>query len=413
MNTSTSESLDRRTLLRGIGALGALSFTSRRGLGASLSLSPGLSPTAGMGTLVLLQMTGGNDGLSMVVPFGDDAYHSSRKTVAHKKSDVLAIDEYRGLNKKLGALRARYDAGEVAIIEGCGYPEPNRSHFKSMEIWHAGDTRGRASGDGWIGRMSEAVWEQEIDPNRVIHVGGTTPYALESGVHPAASFAFAEGYRWVGTEGNMKAYEEGKSAPGSTDSGSTLDALRSAYSAARGSSSAIRKAALGYRPRVAYPDTGIGLALGTAAALIQGGIGSRILSVGLKGFDTHNRQVVRHNGLMQDLDEALSAFHANLKGTPRGDEVTLMAFSEFGRRLAENGSKGTDHGVAGPMFVMGKGVRGGLYGKHPSLTELDKGDLVHTTDFRRVYGEVAQSLFGVKSKALFGKSFPRLGFLPA
>jgi uncharacterized protein (DUF1501 family) len=134
--------------------------------------------------------------------------------------------------------------------------------------------------------------------------------------------------------------------------------------------------------------------------------------VELSGFDTHNRQVERHDGLMADLDAALAAFHADLAGTPRGDAVTLMAFSEFGRRLAENGSKGTDHGVAGPMFVMGKAVKGGLYGEHPSLTELDKGDLKHTTDFRRVYGEVAKSVFGVKPKPLFGKAFPRIGFLP-
>ena len=357
-------------------------------------------------------MSGGNDGLSMVVPFGDDAYYSSRMTIAHKKSDVLPLDEYRGLNKKLGGLRERFAKGEVAIIEGCGYPNPNRSHFKSMEIWHAGDPRGRAAGDGWIGRLSEVVWEESKDPNRVIHVGATPPYSLESGAHPAASFAFPEGYRWVGTEGNMESYEGGEGAPKSSGSGSLLDALRGAYSAARESSSAVRKAALSYRPGVAYPDTNLGLALGTAAALIQGGIGSRVLSVELGGFDTHNRQVTRHDALMKELDEALAAFHADIKGTPRGEEVTLMAFSEFGRRLVENGSKGTDHGVAGPMLVMGKGVRGGLYGEHPSLTELDKGDLVFTTDFRRVYGELASSIFGAKSKDLFGKTYPRLGFLP-
>jgi uncharacterized protein (DUF1501 family) len=412
-NHSAPSKLDRRTLLRGCGALAALSFAPRNGIGASLSLAPGLPSQDQAGTLVLLQLSGGHDGLSMVVPHGDDAYYSNRKSIAHDKSSVLPIDEYRGWNKKLKGLSALYQAGEVALIEGCGYPNPNRSHFKSMEIWHAADMRGSLVGEGWIGRLSELVWKKQTDPNRIVHVGGVTPFSLESAVHPAASFVFPEGYRWIGTEGEMASYEEAGGPPASSGSGSSLDALRNAYASARASSSAVRRVALGYRPKVAYPDTAIGLALGTAAALIQGGIGSRVISVELGGFDTHNRQVDRHNGLMEDLDDALTAFAADLKGTPRGDAATLMAFSEFGRRLGENGSKGTDHGVAGPMLVMGAGVRGGLYGEHPSLTELDRGDLVYTTDFRRVYGELAQSLFGIKSKALFGEIHSRLGFLPS
>ena len=129
--------LNRRALLRGLGALGLISFAPRRGVAARLGLGPGLAPGESEGTLVLLQFSGGNDGLSMVVPHGDDAYYAARKSIAHQPKDVLALDEYRGLNPKLEQLRARFDAGEVAIVEGCGYPKPNRSHFKSMEIWHA------------------------------------------------------------------------------------------------------------------------------------------------------------------------------------------------------------------------------------------------------------------------------------
>ena len=246
----------------------------------------------------------------------------------------------------------------------------------------------------------------------MVHVGASTPFSLESAQHPAASFVFPAGYRWLGNEGGAGSYEDKDGTPKDSGSGSTLDALRSAYSAARESSSAVRKAALAYRPRAEYPDSAIGLALGTAAALVQGGIGSRVISVELGGFDTHNKQESRHNGVMKDLDEALAAFHADLKGTARGEDTTLMAFSEFGRRVAENGSKGTDHGTAGPMFVLGEGVKGGLYGEHPSLTKLDKGNLIHTTDFRQVYGEVAEKLFHVKSEDLFGKAYKRLGFLP-
>ncbi|MFT4710285.1 MAG: hypothetical protein ACI8Q9_001413 [Planctomycetota bacterium] len=405
--------MDRRTLLRGFGALGALTFASRSGLGASLQVAPGLRPDTGSGTLVMLQLSGGNDGLSMIVPHGDDAYHAARPTIAHKATDVHEIDKYRGFNPNLSALAERYKTGEVAIIEGCGYADPSKSHFKSMEIWHAADKRGNAAGEGWIGRLSNAAWEKSKDPNRVVHVGASTPFSLESEQHPAASFVFPEGYRWLGNEGGAGSYEEQDGTPKDSGSGSTLDALRGAYSAARESSSAVRKAALAYRPRVEYPRSAIGQALGTAAALIQGGIGSRVISVELNGFDTHNKQLTRHNIVMADLDEALAAFHADLKGTARGDDTTLMAFSEFGRRVAENGSKGTDHGTAGPMLVLGKNVTGGIYGEHPSLTKLNKGNLIYTTDFRQVYAEVAEALFHVKSKALFGKQYKHLGFLPS
>ncbi len=412
-HTTGQKAIDRRTLLRGFGALGALTFASRKGLAASLQVAPGLRPDAGSGTLVILQFSGGNDGLSMIVPHGDDAYYDVRPTIAHKPGDVHKIDDYRGFNPNLTALAKRYQSGEVAVIEGCGYEDPSKSHFKSMEIWHAADRDGRAAGEGWVGRLSSAVWKKAVDPNRIVHVGATTPYSLESEHHPAASFVFPEGYRWLGNEGGLGSYEESDGTPKDSGSGSTLDALRGAYSAARESSSAVRKAALAYRPRVEYPNSGIGLALGTAAALIQGGIGSRIISVELGGFDTHNKQLTRHNGVMTELDEALAAFHADLKGTDRGEDTTLMAFSEFGRRVAENGSKGTDHGTAGPMLVLGKGVKGGIYGKHPSLTKLDNGNLIHTTDFRQVYSEVAAQIFGVESKELFGKQYKHLGFLPS
>ena len=166
-------------------------------------------------------------------------------------------------------------------------------------------------------------------------------------------------------------------------------------------------------PGIPAPPANItlGRSLLTAAALIQGDTASRILSVRLGGFDHHNDLRNRHDGCMEELGEALAAFRKDLAGTARGDATVTLAFSEFGRRVAENGSRGTDHGTAGPMFVLGKRVKGGLYGEHPDLTALDKGDLVHTTDFRKVYAEVGKGLFGVKPKAFLGKGYGRLGFL--
>jgi uncharacterized protein (DUF1501 family) len=236
---------------------------------------------------------------------------------------------------------------------------------------------------------------------------------LASDVHSCASFVLPAGYRWIDNEEDMGRVAHGEGPSGGSGEGSrgTLDALRRAYGDAAESSTLVRSAVAAYRPRVEYPNTDLGRTLLTAAALVQGATASRILSVRLGGFDHHNDLRRRHDGCMRELGGALSAFRRDLAGTERGDATTLLAFSEFGRRVAENGSGGTDHGVAGPMFVLGAGVRGGLYGQHPSLTELEKGDLVHTTDFRRVYGEVGRQLFGVKPKAFLGKGYPSLGFL--
>ncbi|MDF1798130.1 MAG: DUF1501 domain-containing protein [Planctomycetota bacterium] len=411
MQTPFDPILGRRSLLRGFGTLGALAVGTRLGSAAALTFSAPLPQ--GSGNLVLLELAGGNDGLSTVAPFADDAYQKARPKLAFGKDEVVVLDDYRGLNAKATGLHEAWEAGELAIVEGCGYPEPNRSHFKSMEIWHTADLRGRDAGQGWVGRLAEAVWKEELDPNRMVHVGSDKPFSLNSDVHNAASFVLPAGYRWIDNEGPMGkvAHADEPADQGEEEAGSTLDALRRAYGDAAESSTEVRAAVAAYRPRVEYPQTDLGRALLTSAALLQGATQSRILSVRLGGFDHHNDLRRRHDLCMAELGGALSAFRRDLAGTERGDATTLLAFSEFGRRLAENGSRGADHGVAGPMFVMGPRVRGGLYGEHPSLTDLDKGDLKHTTDFRRVYADVAGSLFDVKTKDYLGKGYKKLGLL--
>jgi len=382
--------ISRRAFLQAATAAGALTFTSPLGHATRLTWSQ--ATTGGSGNLLLLQLAGGNDGLATVIPFGDDALHAARPKLGRKKSEVLALDTYRGLNPELVGLRKAFDAGELAIVEGCGYADPNRSHFKSMEIWQTADHRGRSSGDGWIGRLSDTAWKDAADVNRVINVGEKQPYSLASKSHPSASFVIPEGYRWIDTEGEIADYD--KKTGGEV--GGTLGALRRVLDDARASSKAVRQAVGGYRPKAVYPTGDLGDALRSAAALFNGSIGTRIVSVVMGGFDTHNDERSRHDRQMRDLDAALTAFREDLAGTEAGKRTVTMAFSEFGRRVAENGSDGTDHGTAGPMFVMGASVKGGLYGKHPSLTKLDDGDLVYTTDFRSVYATVAAAQFDVR-----------------
>lgn len=396
-------SCSRRSFLRAAAGVGALTFTSRLGRSTSLALGPNMAK--GTGNLILLQLSGGNDGLSTVVPYGDDAYQAARPELRMGKDSVLPLDDYRGLNPELKAMREAFESGELAIIEGCGYPDPNRSHFKSMEIWHAADARGRAAGDGWIGRLSDSTWKKETAVNRVINVGSEQPDSLVSKTHPSASFEIPEGYRWIENEGSLAGYEDEAGDQG--EAKGALGELRRMLGNARDSSKAVRAAVGGYRTKVRYPDTDLGVAARSAAALLAGGIGTRVVSLTMGGFDTHNDEAARHGRQMRDLDAALGALRKDLAGSEAGKQTAVLIFSEFGRRVAENGSGGTDHGTAGPMFVMGSAVKGGLFGKHSSLTKLDEGDLIHTTDFRAVYGEVAAGLFGVKRDFL-GRDYGRM-----
>jgi len=391
---------DRRNLLRAAAGAAALPLLPSLGRASRVAKDPGR-------VLVLVQLGGGNDGLSMVVPHGDDAYHAARKATRIGADEVLKLDDRVGLNPNLKGLRSRFDDGELAIVQGCGYPRPNRSHFKSMEIWHAADHRGRAAGEGWIGRAFDAAFA-ESRAGRLVHVGGTTPFSLYSPLHGAASFLVPEGYRWVEGEDALASY--GRKVDGK-DASDRLKFLRGVMSDARDSSRAVRDAAANYRPSVRYPDDAFAFDLMAAAAVIHGGFGTRVVSTSLTGFDTHSGQRGTHDELMRRLDEGLSAFLADLSSSELGRDVVVLAFSEFGRRVAENGSAGTDHGTAGPMLVAGAGVKGGLFGEHPSLTELDKGDLIHTTDFRSVYGAMVEGCFGVRASDVLGAEYPRLALI--
>jgi uncharacterized protein (DUF1501 family) len=412
LRTPIGESpFDRRAFVTGLGALGGLALVSSRADGAVKLFASELAPSGDAPrVLLLVQLTGGNDGLSTVAPFGDDAYHAARATLALAKSDVLPLDDYKGLHGELKGLRKLFDAGRLALVEGVGYPNPIRSHFKSYEVWHTADPRGRASGEGWIGKLGAAAWRDVSDPNLVVHVGANVPYSLESATHPPAAFVNPASYRWAGEKQDVEAFGKMGETEGSK-SESNLDFLRRKVADSQASSQKIRTAVARYRTTTEYPDDPFGGALRDVAALVNGGLGTRVVSVELSGFDTHTNQKTRHDALMRQLDRGLSALAADLERSAAGKQVVGLVFSEFGRRVKENGSRGTDHGVAAPCFVFGSAVKGGLYGKHPSLVDLDAGDVKHTTDFRSVYATLIERWFGVDASKVLGASYPRLGFL--
>jgi uncharacterized protein (DUF1501 family) len=415
--------LDRRSaLLGGFSAVAGLALLSSRAQGAVRIFAS--EPFGGSGkaprTLLLLQLTGGNDGLSTLVPYGDDLYHAARRELRIDPKSVLPLDDYRGLHPELKRVRGLFDAGTLAIVQGCGYPHPVRSHFKSYEIWHTADLRGRSAGQGWVGRLCDAAWMDDRDPNLVVHIGASVPYSLVSFTHPPVSFATPTGYRWAGDSQEREAFEKSgeregmrETAPppksgGGGEAGkdeTSLEYLRRVLRDGQASSATIRSAAARYRTKTAYPDEVFAQALKDIAALATAQIGSRVFSVELTGFDTHSDQRNRHDALMRRLDAGLSAFLEDLRGTEAGQNLVVMVFSEFGRRLHENGSRGTDHGVAGPMLVLGPSVKGGLYGKYPSLSELDEGDLAHTVDFRSVYATLIERWFGVQHEKVLSAKY--------
>jgi len=414
MNVESAARTDfdrRRFLVTGAVALGAFGLRSASASTRLRLFLPLESPktVAATRTLVVLQLSGGNDGLSTVVPHGDDVYGRNRSATRIDAASVLRIDDYRGLHPELKRLKKIYDGGLLAIVEGCGYPEPIRSHFKSMEVWHTARSRGRSSGGGWIGRACDAAGG-DAAAEFTVHIGPNVPYSVYSPTHPAIAFPTPEGYRWVATDGDdLAAYREA-GAPEGGGKG-VLQRLRGVLADAQESSLRIRKAAAMYRPKAEYPQDDLGNALRAAAAVISAELGTRVVSVELGNFDSHNNQRRQHDESMRRLAAGLGAFLEDLHSTSAGDATVVATFSEFGRRVKENGSGGTDHGVAGPMFVAGTKVKGGLHGKHPSMTDLTDGDLAHTTDFRSVYATLIEDWLGIDASKVLDARYPKLAFV--
>ena len=415
----TSNTIDRRQLLvGGLGSLGALALAGSAEARIRVFTQGGAAPAATEPrTLVLLQLSGGNDALSMVVPWADDGYNKARSAIRISDKEVLKLDDYRGLHPELKQLRALWQKGQMGIVEGCSYPTPNRSHFQSMEIWQTANLKGRMSGDGWIGRLCDAAFPVGGSPELIVHIGGAAPYSVFSRTHPAVVFQTPYSYKWVAPDSDDRELyrESGKDEAGNSGESQgqkrVLEHLRGVLNDANESSLRIRRAAADYTPRVKYPTDEFGEMLKVAAALIDARVGTRVISVELGGFDTHNNQRPAHDACMRRLDAGLGAFLNDIAQSSAGGEVVVLCFSEFGRRVKENGSRGTDHGVAAPMMVFGPKVKGGLYGKHPSLTDLDDGDLKMTTDFRSVYGTVIEKWFKAEQEKVLDARYPVLDFV--
>lgn len=367
--------------------------------------------------LIVVQLAGGNDGLNTVVPYTDSQYNKLRPTLAVPETSVIRLDERLGLHPNLQPLKAIWDGGKMAIVEGVGYPNQSLSHFQAMDIWQTLDLNGNGS-EGWLGKLVSGWVDKDGHPFQSLDVGVQTAQALSSIKAQVPTLASVETYRVYPDPADMDGGTARMSAlmklynsyPGTSPYAALLDAT--AVHAQTGSQQ-LHAAAAQYQPKVTYPQGPFAAGLKVLAETIVQGLGLRVGYVTLGGFDTHANEKTTHDLLMKTLADGLAAFYSDLDQHGKADNVVIMTWSEFGRRVEENGSEGTDHGTAAPMFVLGKPVSKGIFGAPPELNNLDaNGNMKYTTDFRSVYATVLDRWMGASSKAVLGGTFDSQNFLP-
>ena len=359
--------------------------------------------------LVVVELTGGNDGLNTVVPFRNDEYYRTRPSLGIRKEQAIALTGDVGFHPSLVGFERLYKDGMIAVVEGCGYPNPSLSHFSSMGFWHTGVPNGGEQ-LGWVGRFADAFAPPDT-PNAIVNIASAQSLAVRGSLHSPLVFDDPSQLRRLGSASELRALRGLDRASGSENR--ALAFLRSTAKNAADSGALVRDAWAGYSSPVDY-GIGGGLAadLRKVAALVSAGLPTRVYYVAYRGnsFDTHVHQADLHSRLLMYTADAVRGFMEDLKRIGRADDVALMIFTEFGRRIEENASQGTDHGTASPMFIVGRSVRGGFYGESPSLTDTDDGNLKMTTDFRRVYSTMIAEWMGCQdAKSILKGEFPTLG----
>lgn len=429
MDLHDSKAYSRRAFIaRGLtlasGAVTIPYFLQKSGVVLAQSHT-GLSSMSGVPqdrVLVVVQLAGGNDGLNTVVPFEDDAYYRARPAIGIPKGQVLRLTSEAdvGLHPAMTGLKEMYDDGMLTVIQGVGYPNPNRSHFKSMDIWHTADTD--AIGDGWLGRYFDnqcAGAPHACAGEQGIAIGRAAPPAMEGRSYKPIAFETADLFKWTGLDLHPSMGEPYRDIL-QTEIDPSIEAqnpnaaflMRTALDA-QIASEKIRKA-VESKPLVAYPRTNLGAQLAMVASMIRAGLETRVYYVSMGGFDTHAGQGGAngsHARLLGQFSDAMRAFYQDLGKQGNDERVLAMTFSEFGRRVSQNASGGTDHGAAAPMFMFGPAARAGIHAKHPSLTDLDAGDVKFHTDFRRVYATVLEDWLRADSEKVLGDRFRTIPIL--
>ena len=391
---SAQQDLTRRDTLKtgllGMGAAGALGLPPFFGRAANAMVKYSGNHNDNR-ILVVLELSGGNDGLNTLVPYGDDAYYQQRPTIGIKPEAVRKIDDHFGFNPGLVGFERLYKDGKMAVVHGCGYENPSFSHFTSMAYWHTAAPNSGAE-YGWLGRLADAVKPGGAS-NYIVNIDATQSLAVRSRDHVPVVFDAPDKFAREGFHSQQPLFQHVAGANGVTNP--SRDYLLNIAQSALDASALVRQAWTDYHSPVDYGIAPIDLP--KIAALIHANMPTRLYYTTFRNnaFDTHVHQSNLHQRLLTYAADAVAGFMADLERIGRADDVIVLLFSEFGRRVPENTSLGTDHGAAGLMFMVGKPVKGGHYGQIPSLTELDAGDnLIYTTDFRRVYATAIDGWLG-------------------
>lgn len=385
--------------------------------------------------LVVLQMAGGNDGINTVVPYSSDYYRQARPHIGLPGDKILKLTDDIGLHPAMVGFKSLYDSGNLSVIQGVGYPNPNRSHFRSTEIWQTATDSDKYSNTGWIGRYfdNDCVG---ADPAVGVAVEQQMPQSFFAAKPKGVCITNPENYRFMPgdhphpgqpdmVEASYEKLNDLDTAPGDDNSGGSIGMLASAKPMTGGrvidfiertaldaqmSSSEIRTVAGRTQSQSVYPGSQLGTSLKLVAKLIGGGLPTRIYYVSQGGYDTHTNQIATQQRLLGDLGDSMKAFVDDLKAQGNMQRVLVMTFSEFGRRVSENANGGTDHGAAAPLFIVGNRVNAGLLGAYPSLAPADlfEGDIKYNVDFRSVYAAVLENWLKTKSAPILGKQFTPL-----
>lgn len=357
--------------------------------------------------LVVCQFSGGNDGLNTVIPYANKAYYTWRPTIGIPENDILKLTEQVGLHPSLSGVQKLYKEGKVAIIQNVGYPNPNRSHFRSMDIWQSASPDD-AMRYGWIGRHFDHMMEMgSLNPVVALGLSTEKPLALTGTKASIPCFASLVDLKsMVGDPDAEKMLRDiqGMDTP-------KHEVVKEANNTALDAMSILNKQLATFQPKEDYGDHSFGRGFKQLAQIIATSPSTRVLYFANGGFDTHARQGAAHEALLAGFDKGVTAFQREMEALGKADKVIILTFSEFGRRVGENGSGGTDHGTAAPMFVIGKNVKGGVHGPVPDLDDLDHGDLKFKIDFREVYAATLDTWMGGDSEIVLGQKFQHVDVL--
>jgi len=383
--------------LVGLGAT-VPTFLARTALAAPDAGKPGAKDTI----LVVVQLTGGNDGLNTVIPFKDELYAKYRPTIKIPTDQLKKVNDSIGLHPSLDGLAGLLEDKALCVVQGVGYPNPSQSHFRSMDIWQAASTAETLT-EGWVGK---ALKSMSVPAFHVATNNEAAPLALNGAPARVPSITSIQDFQLKLADKAGKEVIEGAAKTGGKPG--LLDFVQKTALNTYASSQKLQEIAKNYEPKVPYPGTGLANRLKLCAQLIDAGMGARVFYVSIDGFDTHANQggpQGAHANLLTEVSGAITAFYKDLAARGHKDRLLIMTFSEFGRRAKENGSKGTDHGSGAPMFLVGGKVKPGPVGQHPSLEKLVDGNLHFGIDFRQVYAAILEKWLGVPSKDVIGSGF--------